>query len=249
MTITVISLILICCFSPIAQDPAFHSFADVRSLASIPNAGNVLSNIPFLVIGIYGLKLVAEPSISTTIRTIYATLFIGVILTGFGSAYYHLHPDNSRLVWDRIPMTIVFMSFLSATISELVSLSLGVRLLLPLVTMGIASVLWRHYTEIAGKGDLRLYFWVQFYPMLAILLLLALYYTPSIKSIIPSLIWIVVWYTVAKIFEHLDNQIYHTIAISGHTLKHLAAAVSTGYFAHLYKVRYLTSAAGTTANK
>lgn len=240
LTTAGVSLLLIFCVTPIAQAPAFHNFADTRSFLGIANAGNILSNIPFLIIGIYGLVIVSRPSPASPIRVIYATLFVGVILTGFGSAYYHWHPDNDRLVWDRIPMTIVFMSFLSATLSELVSRPIGVRLLFPLVTLGVASVLWWHYTETMGKGDLRLYFWVQFFPMLGIPLLLLLYYKPAIRRIIPSLIWIVVWYAVAKVFEQLDFQIYHTIPVSGHTLKHLAAGVSTGYFVHLYRIKYLT---------
>lgn len=233
LIITVASLILTFYLSPIAQPPAFHNFADTHSLMGIANAGNVLSNIPFLVIGTFGLVLVARSSLSSAIKAIYTTLFIGVILTGLGSAWYHSHPDNDRLVWDRIPMTIVFMSFLSATIAELVNRPIGFRLLAPLVGLGIGSVLWWYYTEINGEGDLRLYFWVQFYPMLAIPLLLWLYYTPTVKRIIPSLIWIVVLYSIAKIFEQLDFQIYHVTGISGHTLKHLAAAASTGYFIRL----------------
>ncbi|HEY4111560.1 ceramidase domain-containing protein [Puia sp.] len=247
LTITFVSLILIFCIPPIAQTPEFHNFADTRSLLGIVNAGNVLSNIPFLIIGIYGLVLVSRSPSPFAIRAIYAMLFVGVLLTGLGSAYYHWDPNNDRLVWDRIPMTIVFMSFLAATITELASRKVGVMLLLPLVALGIASVLWWHYTETAGKGDLRLYFWVQFYPMLAIPLLLLLYYKPTIKAIIPSLIWIVVWYVIAKIFEQLDFQIYHAIAVSGHTLKHLAAAASTGYFVHLYRMKYLTSGAAVVA--
>lgn len=247
VTITVISLILIFCFSPIAQDPAFHNFADVRSLMSLPNAGNVLSNIPFLLVGVYGLKLVADTSLSATIRTIYATLFTGVLLTGLGSSYYHLHPDNGRLVWDRIPMTIVFMSFLAATVAELVSRPIGVGLLLPLLFVGIGSVLWWHYTESIGRGDLRLYFWVQYFPMLAIPLLSWLYYSPIVKTVLPTLTWIVVWYIIAKAFEPLDHSIYGLFGVSGHSIKHLAAAVSTIYFVRLFTVKYVNEGAGAAA--
>jgi len=243
LAITGVSLILIFWIPPVRQDLAFHNFADARSLIGIPNAGNILSNIPFLVIGVYGIVVVLGSSQPFSIRVIYTMLFIGVILTGFGSAYYHWHPDNDRLVCDRMPMTIVFMSFLSAIIAEVVSRPVGVRLLLPLVALGIASVLWWRYTEATGKGDLRLYFWVQFYPMFAIPMLLLLYYTPIIKRIIPSLVWIVAWYAAAKVLEQLDYQIFHVVLVSGHTLKHLAAAASTGYFVHLYRVKYLTPAA------
>jgi hypothetical protein len=240
--LTVATLIAVFLLPPIAQSLSFHHFADTRSLWRIPNFGNVASNLAFLVIGIYGLFLVARSPAPVAIRCIYLLLFVGVVLTGLGSAHYHWHPDNDTLVWDRIPMTIVFMSFLSATVAELVSRQLGFRLLVPLVAVGVGSVLWWHYTETIGKGDLRLYGWMQFYPMLAIPLLLWLYYRPAVKTILPSLIWIVVSYVIAKVFEALDFPIYRAIGVSGHTLKHLAAAVSTGYFVVLFRTQYLKAA-------
>lgn len=239
LAITLVTLVITLLSSRIPQAPSFHHFADDRSLWGIPNFGNVMSNLPFLVIGIYGLAKVARSSAPMAIRSIYGLLFVGVILTGLGSAYYHWHPDNDTLVWDRSPMTIVFMSFLAATIAELVSRQLGIRLLLPLVAIGVGSVLWWHYTETIGKGDLRLYFWVQFYPMFAIPLLLWLYYAPAVKVMIPCLIWIVVWYIFAKVFEQLDYPIFRAIGISGHTIKHLAAAVSTYYFVRLFCKNYV----------
>jgi len=162
--ITVATLAAVFLFPPIAQPLSFHHFADARSLWSVPNAGNVLSNIPFVLICCYGIAVTASASVPWPIRWTYITLFIGVVLTGVGSAYYHWNANNDTLVWDRIPMTIVFMSFLSATLAELVNRPLGVRLLLPLVVLGVSSVWWWHYTETLGRGDLRLYFWVQFYP-------------------------------------------------------------------------------------
>lgn len=242
LAITLVTLVITLLSSRIPQELSFHHFADDRSLWGIPNFGNVMSNLPFLVIGIYGLAKVAQSSAPMAIRSIYGLLFVGVILTGLGSAYYHWHPDNDTLVWDRSPMTIVFMSFLAATIAELVSRQLGIRLLLPLVAIGVGSVLWWHYTETIGKGDLRLYFWVQFYPMFAIPLLLWLYYAPAVRVMIPCLIWIVVWYIFAKIFEQLDYPIFRVIGISGHTIKHLAAAVSTAYFVRLFLKNYVSPA-------
>lgn len=247
ITITVISLILIFCISPIAQNPAFHNFVDTRVLWGIPNFANVVSNLPFLFIGLWGLISVTKTTVPAAIRWTYSILFEGVMLTGLGSAYYHLHPNNDALVWDRIPMTVVFMSFLAATVAELVSRPIGVRLLLPLVALGISSVLWWHYTETLGRGDLRLYFWVQYFPMIAMPLLLWLYFSPSVKTILPSLIWIVVWYIIAKVLEQLDYPIYHLLGVSGHSLKHLAAAVSTFYFIQLFSIKYANEGAAAAA--
>ena len=89
-----------------------------------------------------------------------------------------------------------------------------------------------------GRGDLRWYGLVQFYPMVIIPLLLSLYWSPTHKGAIRSLAWVVVWYVVAKVLEAEDRPIDAAIGVSGHTLKHLAAAVSTGYFVQLFGRRY-----------
>lgn len=242
--LTGLSLIAIFFLRPMAQAVSFHAFADARGLLYIPNFGNVISNVPFVFIGAAGLVLVVMTPVALEIRITYVLLFLGVLLTGLGSAYYHWNPNNNTLVWDRLPMTVVFMSFLSATVSESVSRQLGTRLLLPLVALGIGSVLWWHYTEALGRGDLRLYFWVQFYPMVMIPLLLWLFYHPGTKPILPYLIWVVIWYAIAKIFEQLDYQLYWRIGISGHTIKHLAAAVSTAYFIALFRQKYMLKGVG-----
>jgi len=221
---------------PIPQPPAFHHFADTRTVWGIPNFSNVATNIPFLLVGYAGLSRVLLSPSGVSAKLAYAVLFAGVLLTGLGSAYYHWAPDNDRLVWDRLPMTIVFMSLLSAIVSQLVSRRLGNVLLVPVVLIGIGSVLWWHYTETQGHGDLRLYLWVQFFPMLAIVLLLILYYQPTLKPVLRVLLKIVIWYAIAKALEQLDYPIFRALRISGHALKHLAAMVSTAYFIVLFRL-------------
>lgn len=232
------AIIGIFAFQPIAQPVSYHRFADTRTFCRIPNFGNVVSNLPFILIGIIGLTTMGKRALSFGILAMYGVLFIGVILTGLGSAYYHCNPNNDTLVWDRIPMTIVFMSLLSAVVAELISGRLGFVLLIPLVGIGVGSVIWWHYTETMGQGDLRLYFLVQFYPMLVIPLLMWLFYKPDFGPVIRCLVWVVIWYVVAKVFEQLDYPIYRVIGISGHTLKHLAAALSTWYFLIIFRLRH-----------
>ena len=225
---------------PVSQDLAYHHFADTRMFFEIPNLLNVASNFLFVVVGINGLTLLPKSSTSPGIKTIYAVLFTGILLTGCGSAYYHWHPDNDRLVFDRLPMTLVFMSLLSATIAEKISVKGGLYMLIPLLTIGAFSVLWWHYTEIRGKGDLRLYGVVQFYPMMLIPLILLLFQDKTEYRSDFQLIWVVVWYAGAKLCERFDRPIFSALRfVSGHSLKHLAAAVATMYLVKLFIFRHL----------
>src|SRR5262249_47893669 len=145
-----------------------------------------------------------------------------------GSAYYHLAPDNTTLVWDRLPMTIGFMGLLTALISERVSLTAAQYLFVPLLLLGAASVIYWYQTEQRGIGDLRPYGAVQYGSLVAVVLILCLY-----RSQAPGdrFLWAALaLYAVAKLFENLDLAIYRSLGgiVSGHTLKHLAAAAGVG---------------------
>ena len=160
----------------------YHNFADQRTILSIPNFFEVVSNVPFLLVGIWGLLIVLGRSkssphafVAPAERWPYVILASGVILTCFGSAYYHRAPDNAWLVWDRLPMTLGFMSLLAAMIMERLSLRAGLALLGPLLVLGLLSVLQWYVSELHGAGDLRLYLMVQFYTLVLVLLILWLF--------------------------------------------------------------------------
>jgi hypothetical protein len=154
-------------------------------------------------------------------------VFAGLLLTGFGSAYYHWAPGNARLAWDRLPLAITVMGLLDATIADRVGVRPALRLLAPLVALAVISVGYWHVTEQRGAGDLRLYALVQFYPLVAVPLLLWLLpprYTRGGHLLAAAAI-----YALAKVPELLDRWFLSvTGVVSGHTLKHLLAALA-GY--------------------
>lgn len=235
LTISVSLLVLgaIILFSrpPIPQPLSYHNFADQRDWLGVSNFMDVVSNLPFLVIGIGGVSFALSSNSQQVFltqwhRLSYVVFFAGVGLTFFGSCYYHLDPTNSRLVWDRLPMTLGFMGLFSAILSERLNPRLG-ELLLPLVIVGGFSVGYWHVTESLGRGDLRPYLLVQFGSLLAITALLAL---PGANTDTWCIAAALAFYAFAKLFEAFDRQVFnHLHMVSGHTLKHLAAGVGT-YF-------------------
>ncbi len=211
---------------PIPQDITYHLFIDTREVWSIPNFWNVVTNIPFAIVGILGLYKLRVPAklkmVNDTMLA-YVLLFFGTFLISFGSSYYHLAPDNQTLVWDRLPMSVAFMALFSIIISEFISVRSGKALLLPLILAGLLSIVYWHFSELRGEGDLRFYVLVQFYPMFAIPIILFCFHSQC--SHIQAYWWLLLAYVVAKLFEHFDVEVYDLLGfISGHSLKHLTAA-------------------------
>ncbi len=212
---------------PIAQDIAYHQFADSRQLLGIPNFLNVVSNLGFFAVGVWGVyKILIKPvsNIVDEIRYVYTVLFVGVLFVAVGSSYYHLWPDNQTLVWDRLPMTMAFMALFSIILTEYVSARIGKILFPALLLTGFFSVVYWHFSELAGGGDLRIYILVQYLPLALIPVILFCF---SAKFSQSSAYWLLLLaYVIAKMFEHFDAHVFAVLGfISGHSLKHLVAAL------------------------
>jgi hypothetical protein len=229
---SILAIISVFLLPAIPQDQSYHIFADRRELFGIPNFWNVVSNIPFLIVGALGMVALSSSTNQgylLQLHALYVTFFVGVFLTGLGSISYHWNPSNETLLWDRLPMTISFMAFLSIIIGEHIEPKVGQRLLWPLALLGVSSVLYWHISELQGHGDLRPYIIVQFLPMLIIpLILLSL---PSRLSKVVYLWFVVAAYILSKIMELLDRSIFELLgAVGGHPLKHLTAAAGVYVF-------------------
>ena len=220
-------IVAVALLEPIPQDPLYHRFSDTRQLGDLPNFMNVLSNLPFLVVGALGLRYVIthDDALMPGTKLAWLIFFFGIALTAFGSGYYHLQPGNDPLVWDRLSMTIGFMSLVAIIIAEYHSPSLGRKLLPLLLIVGLASVMYWSYTEMLGRGDLRPYIIVQFLPIVLIPLVISLHRFRSTLG--RSLWWMIGFYVASKIAEFYDTNIYDVGGIiSGHSVKHLIAALA-----------------------
>lgn len=228
--------------SPFAQDHAYHAFADTRALLGVPNFWNVISNLPFLIVGLWGLSfLVRNSAIVAPLRNVWAVFFVGILMTTFGSGHYHLNPDNASLAWDRLAMTIGFMSLFALVIGEYLSVAWAHRLLGPLLLTGAASVYYWLHTEALGEGDLRPYALVQFLPMLFIPLIMLLHRDRSDLGLyLGGLIGL---YVAAKVFEQYDAFVFAAGGLmGGHALKHvLAALAAASLLLGLYRRRNVPS--------
>jgi hypothetical protein len=228
---------------PFPQWDSYHHFADGRTMWGIANFENVVSNLAFLIAGVYGIVFMLKPEVRSLKRAFtdsahwwpYLVFFIGGTGIFFGSSYYHSAPANTRLLWDRLPMSVMFMGLLSAVIAERISSPAGKILTAPLVLLGLASVVGWWLSEQRGAGDLRMYMLVQFYPLLIMPLILYLF--PARYTHTSTLIGSMLFYLAAKAMEQWDWPVYHVIGVSGHTIKHILSGFSVGWVVRYLRLR------------
>jgi hypothetical protein len=227
--LALITIIAIFCFDPIAQDQSYHKFADTRAYLGLENFFDVMSNFPFILLGAWGLYFITKEEGARRLfymsgeKTLWQIFFLGVFLVGFGSGYYHLDTNNASIIWDRIPITISFMSLFSLIIMERIDGRFGLILSPILLVSGIVTVFYWYYTELLGRGDLRAYVLIQLIPLMLIPIILWMFTARYTQS--KYLLYSLGWYVIAKLLELLDQRIFEAFGgISGHTLKHLAVA-------------------------
>lgn len=215
-----VPLVLLMFLPPIAQDLAYHDFADRREWLGIPNFLDVVSSLSYLVVGVAGIRGCWRMA-SGGSKHAWLVGFAGVTLVAAGSGYYHWNPTSDTLVWDRLAMTIGFTAFFVAMLGDYVNPRLCAPLLMPMVVLGLASVLYGH-----AYDDLRLYAWVQSLPLLVIATAVLLY--PARYTRRSDLLVAFGCYVLAKLAEVFDRQVFEFTAgmVSGHTVKHLVAALA-----------------------
>ncbi|MBV9086002.1 MAG: ceramidase domain-containing protein, partial [Acidobacteriaceae bacterium] len=228
---------------PIHQPASYHRFADHRGWFGIANFFDVASSLGFLATGVMGLAFLLSGKSRRGARFCdlrerwpYAVVFAGFVLTCFGSICYHLDPNNKTLVWDRLPMTLIFTGLLAAVVCERISVRGGLVLEGLLMPIGLWTVLYWRAGDAHGSGDLRFYLLTQLLPIFGIPLIMA-FFLPRYTSN-KNLTLVLGFYVIAKICELWDRQIYAAgHFLSGHTWKHIFSAIAAYYLVRMLKTR------------
>lgn len=224
-------------YGPIPQWAHYHHFADARAWLGVPNFWNVLSNLPFALVGgwlLLRLRLQHTPSTGSSAWALFAG---SLLLTSFGSSYYHWAPDNARLVYDRLPIAWACAALTCGFLAQRVDTRWSsVAPLLTTWSVATVSVLYWWVTEQYGVGDLRPYLLVQFLPMVLVPAALLMRLPPATsKPCVSNRAWwgVLALYGLAKLAEAADELLFHSLShmTSGHVLKHLLAASAAAVLA------------------
>lgn len=213
---------------PIAQLPNYHEFADHTATLGIPHAADVLSNLGFAIVAIWGwLKPHANrkhPELQTSWPG-YQLFLLGLYLTALGSAFYHWSPDNDRLLWDRLPIALACAGLLAGVRGDTGRQRNSAYETIGFALLAMGSVLWWYITEASNQGDLRPYLLLQCLPLVLIPLWQAIHQSPRKERFRFGMA--ITLYVLAKGTELHDHDILEMLGwISGHTLKHLLATAA-----------------------
>lgn len=204
------------------QDAGYHHFADTRTVMGVPHAMDVLSNIFFLAFGGIGLVFHFSGRLdypNSAMRTSGLVFFLGFVLTGLGSTWYHLDPNDGRLAWDRMGMVVAFAGVLGLAAAHRVSIRAANLLLPAALSGGVLSVAW-----FAATGSITPYMVMQFG---GIGLVAGVSWLPT-HGKGPNWAALIAAYALAKVLELEDPEVFHLTQglVSGHTLKHALAALA-----------------------
>lgn len=218
-----LALVLLALLGPaIAQPADHHHFADQRTLWGIPCAWDVLSNLPFALLGLVGLGwLVAVPSPGRTQRACAALFFGGLVVTAACSAWYHLRPEDGGLVIDRLGMVFAFAGLLGLAVADRISSRAGLAMAAMVLVLGPLSVqAW------AASGNVLAWCVLQFGGMALMLWLATL--RPLAGALGLRLGAVLLIYSAAKALELADHAVFDFTGhlVSGHTLKHVLASLA-----------------------
>jgi hypothetical protein len=212
---------------PIAQPAGYHDFADQDVVFGIPHFADVISNLGFALVALWGWIKLMPARRHRDIQSGWAgyrLFLIGLFLTAFGSSWYHLAPDNASLVWDRLPIALACGGLLAGVWGDVHRRECR-HLATWLALAGAVSVGWWYRTDLSGNGDLRPYLLLQLLPILLIPLWQWIYRMPGTDRLAFGAA--LALYVVAKFAELGDHQIAAALGVvTGHTLKHLLATAA-----------------------
>lgn len=223
---------------PLPQDPAYHLLADTRTLRGVvPRAGDILTNLAILAAGLFGIALRSRMNVAQEARTAVDVLIAASILTAFGSAYYHLAPENATLIWDRMGIAVVLTSLLVIVMADRVHPRFAREALWPFTGLGVASVALWGVSEAMGREDLLLYLFVRIGAGAAIVFLLIL--RPPRHTGTVWLVAAMLCEVAMAIFERLDHQVFALTGgfASGHNVKHVLAGIALAFVFWWLRVR------------
>jgi hypothetical protein len=211
--IAIVAIVVVALTQTITRGPEFHHYADARTLFGIPHAGDVLSNLAFIVAAVW-----AGRDRWNIVRYGWPVC-LGVFAIGIGSGTYHVAPSDTLLALDWAPIVVTLGLLSAAVIQDRGGPGRAALVVAPLLAIG--SVVWWIATGGTHGGNMAPYVAVQA-TGIVLPLVIALVAPGNVRTH-----WLfigVVGFALARICASRDRELLDWVGVSGHSLKHIAAA-------------------------
>ncbi|EAQ96675.1 hypothetical protein KT71_06609 [Congregibacter litoralis KT71] len=215
---------VISAIKPLPQPADYHQLADQRTIFGVPNAIDVFTNFPYVVVSIVALFCVTRlyrESREVLAAFIFGCFFLSTASVSITSSLYHLAPNNVSLVGDRL--SIVFSATFLVGVACLKVF--GSRETLRVVAIsgiyGVSSMLYWCLTS--GSRLENILYYVAFQIFVVCFVAFCCFLRCARSMSYKWLLSAVVAYAASKPFEINDAQFLALTngLISGHSAKHL----------------------------
>lgn len=216
-------------WGPVPLDPSAWRHADVRRWQGLPNALNVLANLPQIVVGWWGWRVTRTSRWPEALRRPWMAFHLCTLLAGVVALLYHLQPGPLGWIAARTALCGAFATLAAGALAERVDERFGHTRSVALL---LGSVLLAGATVAASRGaDIRP---LLLFEMLPVLLLPAgAIGLPGLQTRASDWIVMLIGYGLARLADAHDARLLAaTVGIGGHAVMHLLLAGVSGWLAY-----------------
>jgi hypothetical protein len=241
-------------WGPMPASAASHHYADGRPWLGVPNAANVLVNVPIFWCAAWGWCATRTSPWPRSLRMPWQGFHLWVMVGSLVAAMYHVAPSDARYIASHVCSAGAALMLSMGLMAERVDTRWGSNGACVVATLIVVSVgMWAAYAPwVSAIADVRPLMLLQGLPLLLIVAgVLRLPPARPCRSGWPAVLAL---YACAKVLEWADALIFTATGwISGHTLMHVCSGLIVAWMAYRasaeLRVDGTTSASGAALNQ
>jgi hypothetical protein len=221
-------------WGPLPLGAHAHEYADGRTWLGVPNAANVLVNLPLFWLAVWGWCVTRLSAWPRALRLPWQGFHLWVMVTSLASAMYHAAPTDALLVVSRTCQACAFGLLILGLLAERVSPrfgSGGACVAASVVVLLAGLMIVYSGRQAHGGVDLRPLVLLELVPI--ILIPVALLRLASDQGRLAGWLLALAVYAAARVAGLADTSIFSVTGwVSGHTVMHFGCGVIVGWMGY-----------------
>lgn len=226
--VTLALLALMVWYGAVPERSNPHDYADLRAYAGIPNFGDVVSCAGFLLVSIAGwfyLAPLRRAGAAPAVWNSYVIFLASLALTAIGAGYYHAVPNDTTLLYSRLPNVLMLVGLMAVVRAETFGQPGDNSFLATGIAAAAGSFVWYSYTKANGNADVGPIYLVQVLCLVLVPLWQAIYKAPWAEK--AAVYGALLMFVLSQVVGGRDAQILQATGwIGGHAIFHLLGAAA-----------------------